>query len=155
MVSGGIRFFASNKEAFLKWCLNRADIVKNTGELKKMAGVSKQYNIYKPMRPSQILLGEKQATEVIQILEEEFTNPFGVGYNGLHNLSSGEEVTDDLASSILEVYENGKKMKEEFIISRITSNQGKFHGSLERFNVETLKTFTKYVVKCKHVQATV
>ena len=90
MVSGGIRFFASNKEAVLKWCLNRADIAKNTGELKKMAGVSKPYNTHKPLRPSQILIGENQVTEVIRILEEEFTNPFGVGYNGLHNLSSGE-----------------------------------------------------------------
>ena len=65
MVSGGIQFFAINKEAVLKWCLNRADIAKNTGELKKMAGVLKQHNIYKPMRPWQILLGEKQVIEVI------------------------------------------------------------------------------------------
>ena len=65
IVSGGIRFFASNKEAISKWCFNRADIAKNMGELKKMAGVSKQYNVYKLMRPSQILLGEKLMTEVI------------------------------------------------------------------------------------------
>ena len=52
VLSGGIHFFANNKEAVLKWCLNMADIAKNTGELKKMAGVSKQYNIYKPIRPS-------------------------------------------------------------------------------------------------------
>ena len=46
-------------------------------------------------------------------------------------------------------------MKEQFIISRITSNQGKLHDSSKRFNVKTFKTFTKYVVKCKHVQTTV
>ena len=63
--SCGIRFFASNKEAVWKCCLNRSDIAKNTGELAKMAGVSKQYNIYKPMRPSQILLGKTQVIEVI------------------------------------------------------------------------------------------
>ena len=82
VVSGGIRFFPSNKKAVLKWCLNRADIAKNTGELKKIASVSKQYNIYKPMRPLQILLGEKRVTDVIRILEEEFINPFGVGFIG-------------------------------------------------------------------------
>ena len=87
-------------------------------------------------------------TEVMGILEEEFINPFGVGYNGLHNLSSGKEMADDLALSILEVYKTEKKMKEEFIISRITSNQGKF-------NMKTFETFTKFVVKYKHVQATV
>ena len=92
-------------------------------------------------------------TEVIRILEEEFMNPFNVVYNGLHNLSSKEEVVGGLASSILEVYENGKKMKEEFITSRIASNNlGKFH--YPRFNVKTFKTLTKYAVKCKHIQAT-
>ena len=107
------------------------------------------------MRPSQILLGQKQVTEVIRILKEEFINPFGVGYNELHNLSSGEEVAVYFVSSILEVYENGKNMKEEFITSRITSNQRKFNDPLKRFNLKTFKTFTKYVVKCKHVQATI
>ena len=57
-------------------------------------------------------------------------------------------MADDLALSILEVYKTEKKMKEEFIISRITSNQGKF-------NMKTFETFTKFVVKYKHVQATV
>ena len=81
-------------------------------------------------------------------------NPFSV-YNGLHNLSSKEEVVGGLASSILEVYENGKKMKEEFITSRTASNnQGKFHDPLKRFNVKTFKILTKYAVKCKHIQAT-
>ena len=74
------------------------------------------------MRRSQILFGEKQMTSVIRILEEEFINPFSVGYNGLYNLFSGEEVAVDSTLSILEVYENGKKMKEEFITSRMTSN---------------------------------
>ena len=155
VVSGGIWFLASNKETVLKWCINRADIAKNTGELEKMSGVSKQHNIYKPLRSSQILPGEKQVTELIRILEKKFMNPFGVGYNELHNLSSGKKEADDLAASSLEVYENGKKMRGEFIISRINSNKGKFNNSLKRFNVKTFKTLTKYVVKCKHAQATV
>ena len=74
-----------------------------------MAGLSKHYNVYKPTRLSQILLGEKLVTEAIRILEEEFLNPFGVGYNVLHNLSSRKEVVDDLALSILEVYKTEKR----------------------------------------------
>ena len=65
VVSGGIWFLVNNKEAVLKWCINRADIDEKTCEWKKLSGVSKQHNIYKPMRPSQILLGEKQVTELI------------------------------------------------------------------------------------------
>ena len=74
-----------------------------------MAGLSKYYNVYKPTRLSQVLLGEKLVTEAIRILEEEFLNPFGVGYNGLHNLSSRRKVVDDLALSILEVYKTEKR----------------------------------------------
>ncbi|KAG1711251.1 hypothetical protein GQR58_002553 [Nymphon striatum] len=152
---GGIRFFASNKEAILKWCLNRADVAKSTGELKKMAGVSKQFNMYKPMRPSQILLSEKKVAEIVRILEEEFINPFGVGYNNLCNLSSGVQVADDLASAILDVRQNGIKMKEEFVSSRITSQTAKFHDKLTRCSVKTFKSLNKCIVKLKHVQATV
>ena len=47
----GIRFYASNKEAVLKWCLNRADIAKTTSEFKKMTGISKSINMYKSMKP--------------------------------------------------------------------------------------------------------
>ena len=64
-------------------------------------------------------------------------------------------MADDLALSIIEVYKTEKKMKEEFIISRTTSNQGKFHDPLKRFYVKTFETFTKFVVKYKHVKATV
>ena len=71
---GGIRFYASNKEAVLKWCLNRADIAKTTSELKKMTGISKSFNMYKPMRPSQILASEKRVAEVIRVLEDEYIN---------------------------------------------------------------------------------
>ena len=48
-----------------------------------------------------------------------------------------------------------EKYERRIYTSRITSNQRKFNDPLKRFNVKTFKTFTKYVVKCKHVQATV
>ena len=48
------------------------------------------------MRPTQFLLREKKVTEIKRILKEEFINPFGVGYEHLYNLSSGEKEVDDL-----------------------------------------------------------
>ena len=139
VVFGVFGSLQATEKLLLKWCLNGADIAINTGELKKMVSVLKHYNVYKLMRRSQILFGEKQMTSVIRILEEEFINPFSVGYNGLHNLFSGEEVAVDSTLSILEVHENGKKMKEEFITSRMTSNQGKRFDPLKKFNVKLLK----------------
>ena len=107
------------------------------------------------MRPSKILLSEKKVTEVVRILEDEFIKPFGVGYEHLYNLSSGDEVADDLASAILDVRQNGTRMKEEFVRSRITSQTSKFHDTLTRCSVKTFKSLDKCIVKLKHVQATV
>ena len=89
------------------------------------------------MRPSQILLREKKVTEVVQILEEQFINPFGVGYEHLYNLSSREEVAHDLASAVLDVRQNGTRMKEEFVRSRITNQTAKFYDTRKRCSMKT------------------
>ena len=80
---------------------------------------------------------------------------FGVGYEHLYNLSSGEEAADDLDSAILDVCQNGTRMKERFVRSRITSQTAKFHDTLTRCSVKTFKSLGKCIVKLKHVQPTV
>ena len=107
------------------------------------------------MRPSQFLLSESKVTEVVRILEEESINPFSVGYEHLYNFSFGEEVADDLDSVILDVCQNGTRMKEEFVRLRITSQTAKFHDTLTRCRVKTFKSLDRCIVKKKHIQATV
>ena len=109
----------------------------------------------KPMRPSQILASEKRMVEVIRVLEDEYINPFGLGPDELLNLSSGESVDAKLAKSILNVCKDGKKMRDEFIQSRIKSKSKKFHDPLKRCTINTFNTLSKSFVKCKHFQATV
>ena len=82
--------------------------------------------MYEPMRPSQILLSEKKVTEIVRLLEDEFIKSFGVGYEHLYSPSSVDEVADDLASAILDVRQNGTRMKEEFVRSRITAKLQNF-----------------------------
>ena len=43
-----------------------------------MAGIYSSSEKYKPLRPSQILIGEKLAAEVMRVLEEEYINPFSI-----------------------------------------------------------------------------
>ena len=107
------------------------------------------------MRPSQILASEKRMAEVIRVLEDEYINPFGLGPDELLNLSSGESVDAKLAKSILNVCKDGKKMRDEFIQSRIKSKSKKFPDPLKRSTINTFNTLSKSVVKCKHFQATV
>ena len=102
------------------WCCEKHS------KLKKMVWVSKQFNMYEPMRPSQILLSEKKVTEIVRLLEDKFIKSFGVGYEHLYSPSSVDEVADDLASAILDVRQNGTRMKEEFVRSRITAKLQNF-----------------------------
>ena len=48
----GIKSFATNENTVLKWCLNRAEQLKNTTALKEMCGVGMDPGMYKSMRPS-------------------------------------------------------------------------------------------------------
>lgn len=60
-----------------------------------------------------------------------------------------------MASTILDVRQNGTRMKEEFFRSWITSQTAKCHDTLTRCSVKTFKSLKKCIVKLKHVQATV
>ena len=46
-VAGGIKYFASDQNAILKWTLNHAAQVKNTEELYNIASLSSSEDIYK------------------------------------------------------------------------------------------------------------
>ena len=99
LFTGGIKSFAANPDAVTKWCLNRADQAKNVNALKKMAGIYRSSEKYKPLRPSQILISEKLIAKVIRVLEEEYINPFSVlvAEDCLFNLSSGIPFNNQLA----------------------------------------------------------
>ena len=118
-----------------------------TSELKKMTAISKSFNMYKPMGPSQIMASEKRVAEVIRVLEQKYINPFGLGPDELLNPSSGESVDAKLAKSILNVCKDGKKMRDEFIQSRIKSKSKKFHDPLKRCTINTFNALSKFVAK--------
>ena len=59
-------------------------------------------------------------------------NLFSVGFEALHNLTSGTSVHNELAQSILQVYENGKLKANEFKNSRILSQELKCHVPLKK-----------------------
>ena len=73
---GGITSFASSKIAVAKWCLNRADQAKNMSALKQLAGIEKITEVNKSLRPSQISSSEKKAHKVMEVLSDEYINPF-------------------------------------------------------------------------------
>ena len=70
-ILGGIKYFANNRNAILKWCLNRAEQAKNTGKMKEKDGLKSHAKEYKPLRLSQIRKSEKHVESIMNILETD------------------------------------------------------------------------------------
>ncbi len=65
--AGGIKSFANDSKSVLKWTLNRSEQAKNTAELLHMANIQTPGNIYKSLRPSQILKSESFCTRIVTV----------------------------------------------------------------------------------------
>ena len=73
---GGIKVFATDNNPVTKWCLNRLEQAKNTNALNQMAGVTGSADIYKALQTSQIIKSEDKVSWLVQILENDYINPF-------------------------------------------------------------------------------
>ena len=62
--AGGIKSFANDSNAILKWTLNRSEGEKNKVKRFEMAGMSFSKEVYKSLRPSEILKSESYTTSV-------------------------------------------------------------------------------------------
>ena len=93
---GGITSFESSKIAVARWCLNRADQAKNTSALKELAGIEKITEVNKSLRPSQISSSEKKVQKIMEVLSDEYINPFSTDLDKAKsvNLRSGAPVDD-------------------------------------------------------------
>lgn len=130
---GGIKGFSTNENNVLKWCLSRPQQAINMNRLKKLAGVDDGQTIYKPLRDSQIKTSEHLVSKAVNILENEFLNPFGVTLNGekLFNLSSGQQFHGN-TTDLLNIWQHGKDLHQAFLKQRIYSNEKQFHDTIPR-----------------------
>ena len=86
---GGIKGFASNSNSVLKRTVNKAAQAVNTKVLYEICGIGTESEMYKPCRPSQILHSEERVSKVINVLNDEYINPFSsnIDKSKLLNLS--------------------------------------------------------------------
>ena len=139
-ISGGIKGFAGNHTNVLKWCLNRPHQAKNLDELLQLSGLRSVTECYKPLRQNDINKSESNVKKVINVLENEYLNPFGLNLdsNTLYNLSSGcgkESGVEELLS----IWENGKTMAENFFNQRFYSKETLFHDPITRNKIPTFQ----------------
>ena len=125
---------ANDENSVLKWTLNRSEEAKNTSELLKMADIDPPADIYKALRPSQILKSESFTNQIMKILSQEYINPFGADLDTslLYNLSSGVPVDKSLSDGILKIKETGKELLETFADEVLVNRKTNFHQSIKR-----------------------
>ena len=115
--TGGIKSFAVDNTSVLKWTLNRPKQARNTAVLLSMAGMQSTSDIYKPLRPSQILKSEVMVTNVVNVLSSECINPFdsGLDKDYLVSRSSGVPLPDkEAVERILILRKVGEEKRSSF-----------------------------------------
>ena len=132
----------------LKWTLNRSEQARNTTELLSLAGMKSSFDMYKPLRPSQILRSEEMVKNVVSVLSNEYINPFGsdLDKDQLFNLSSGAPINDSNAvEQILNIRIVGKDNYNEFKKNRLSSKLVKFHDPIKRNDLPLFSSANKSV----------
>eukprot|EP00112_Aurelia_sp_Birch-Aquarium-sp1_P005855 Seg1662.2 transcript_id=Seg1662.2/GoldUCD/mRNA.D3Y31 product="hypothetical protein" protein_id=Seg1662.2/GoldUCD/D3Y31 len=146
-VSGGIKYFASDENAILKWTLNRPVQAKNTNALMVLADVKSSDEGYKSNRPSQILKSEKFVENIMNVMTEEYINPFddSLEKDCLYNLSSGIQVELGIATEISQLKSKGDAQYNEFVTNRIKSTEVSIHDPIKRNKLLLFKNASKKV----------
>ena len=99
------------------------------------------------MRPSQILPSEKKVQKVMEVLLDDYINPFGTDFDKtkLVYLSSGAPLDDAVAETLLHVYDDGNIQVELFRKERLVNKTSLFHNPVKRCRFVNFKETTKSI----------
>ena len=105
--SGRITHFLSTSSSVHKWCLNMAEDATNIKALYEMTGLDESSSSYKLLRPAQITKSGEKVCKVMDVLENEYVNTFGINIDKtkLVNLSSGVPLKEEVADEILKAFQ--------------------------------------------------
>ena len=129
--------------------MNRPYQSKNTKELKDYAGIDSSTLCYKPLRLSEIDRSERNVKKIINVLENEYLNPFSpdLDVDQLYNLSSGV-LKEDGVKELLMIEESGSVAAREFLEKRLLTSEVDFHDPIPRVKIPTFQE--TYVKISKH-----
>ena len=96
--------------------MNRPFQAKHFQELKTFAGVDSSSECYKLLRPCEISKFEINVANVVEVLEDEYLNPYSVSLdqNELYNLSSGMPKEHGV-EALIDMQNNGKIIAGKFL----------------------------------------
>ena len=128
--------------------ISRSEAAKNIGVLYAMNGLNTSSTNYKATRPAQILKSETKISRTIDVIENEFINPFGImddcEKNKLVNLSSGLHVKEN-DEEMLNVFIIGEQLANEFKKERLLSKEKLFNDTIHKN--KAMKMFSQLLGK--------
>ena len=146
--SGGITHFAASASSVQKWAMNRSDAAESKKALRRMVGLSDPNSIYKSLRPLQIINSEQKVASVMNVIENDYINPFGieVGEDSLLNIGSGLSLPCKVSDEIINQLKKGTQLSENFNNNRLFSSNIKFHVPITRNNCKSFSDSKKTCV---------
>ena len=117
-----------------------------------LADVNTSEEGYKSSRSSSIIKTENYVQKVINVLTDEYINPFAnsLGKESLYNLSSGLPVESEIATGILRIKETGEEQYHTFIDNRIKTTKVKIREPITRNKLLLFKNACKKVEVIKN-----
>ena len=143
--TGGMNHFASSASSVQKWALTRSDVADSQKALREMTGSSGINSQYKSLHPGQIISSETKVSKVTEIIENQFSNLFGldIDVNSLVNISSGTSLPQHLTNAILNHMNVGSKLADKFFANRLTSSNEKFHDAIKTNDTKSFRDTKK------------
>ena len=114
--AGGIKNSVTQLATYERWVMSRPGQAEYVLALKEKLGLGRNSTTRKCLRSSEIEKHEKCVSKVMNILENDFINPFSTDLEmfQLYNITSGKSVQDDVKDCLLTVFDRGEKRMEEF-----------------------------------------
>jgi hypothetical protein len=143
--SGGTKGFSLKKGAVEKYYITAEYRASALRQLRENLNITSNFS-HSDLHAPRIKTDELCVASAVQLLHNEWTNPFDRNPSDIVSLSTGRAVPSDVQSSLLTVRKKGEEAYETFKKDRLEKGE-KFFDPIKKIN---LKTFTSTTTSKKY-----
>ena len=144
---GGTKGFSLKSCAVARYYIT-ADHKKECLRLLRAMVNSENGSIHPDLQKTRIGRDENDVKKVLQMFEATWQNPFED--QELRNVSTGVIATPDVVNDLLNAYQKGKEVYDQFIVSRLNANRNlAFFDTLRKLQLKTFGSMNKKTVNVK------
>jgi hypothetical protein len=136
--AGGTRGFSLRAGAVSKYYLTAEHRSASLRQFRTMVQMVDPEFVHPDLEPSRIRKDEAGVQSLVDMMEDNWTNPLEEGVSDLISISTGTAATPDIAHDLLQANVIGEKAYSDFKQKRVGPNKSeKFHGTLSKQNLKT------------------